>query len=303
MNKSKSAADKTSSLSSAAKAWEATGEYMTIDGRRIFYHDVGTGPVILLLHGHPSSSHDWQGVTERLQDKARLVSFDHIGWGLSDKPTAFSYSLMQLTDITEQVVEKLGIKEAHVVCHDVSTGVHTELLARSLEGSLSFKVLSSMFTNGSILQWVSNEPDSQNMAGNNATLFQAMAGFKTFGPELPAFFKNCTLGNLSDEEIQLMSELFVHNDGVDNLAAISGYMRERYIHSDRWVGAMEKTSPLRIVWASDDPVAIVSIGRELEQRCPQAEYVEKTGIGHFPNAENPEFIAEQIAISAGLKKG
>ncbi len=43
-------------LSDAAKAWEQTGSYMTVDGHRVFYHDVGEGPVILLLHGHPSSS-------------------------------------------------------------------------------------------------------------------------------------------------------------------------------------------------------------------------------------------------------
>ena len=77
-------------------------------------------------------------------------------------------------------------------------------------------------------------------------------------------------------------------------------MRERYIFAERWVGAMEKTTPLRIVWAADDPIANVSIGRELEQRCPQAVYVEKKGIGHFPNAEDPKFIAEQILLSTGL---
>jgi len=287
-------------LSPAAKAWEKTGKYMTVDGHKVFYHDVGKGPVILLLHGHPSSSNDWEGVIERLKSHARLVSFDHVGWGLSDKPVAFSYSLMQLTDITEGVVKNLGIKKAHVVSHDISGSVHTEILARNLEGSLSFELLSSMFTNGSILQWISTEPDSQNLAAHNETLFQAMEGFKKFGAELPGFFKHATLGNFSEEQISLKTELLIRDDGLSRLAAQSGYMRERYLYADRWVGAMEKTTPMRIVWSVDDPIANVSIGRELEQRCPKAVYVEKKGMGHFPNAENPEFIAKQIALSAGL---
>ena len=159
-----------------------------------------------------------------------------IGWGLSDKPEAFSYSLFQQADVAEALLKSLGISEAHVASHDLGTSVHTELLARNLEGSLSFKLLSSLITDGSILQWISNEPASQNLAQSNETLFLAM----------------------------------------------------------------EKTTPLRIAWAKDDPVATVNIGRELAQRCPQAEYVEIGGVGHFPNAEDPDFVAEQVALSAGL---
>lgn len=298
MNKNK----EYSNFSPATKEWAQSGKHLTIDGRQIFITDRGSGPVVLLIHGHPSSCNDWKGVADRLESQARLVAFDMIGWGLSDKPEAFSYSLMQQADLAEAVLKSLGITEAHVASHDLGTSVHTELLARNLEGSLSFKLLSSLITDGSILQWVSNEPPSQNMAQSNATLFQAMAEFKKGTAD--AFskdFKGMTLGNLSDEEIQVKTELFCYQNQFQRLAAQSGYMRERYIYSDRWVGALEKTSPLRIAWATDDPVATVNIGRELEQRCSQAEYTEKSGIGHFPNAEDPEWIAKQVALSAGLK--
>lgn len=290
----------TETLSPVAQKWKESGKYMTIDGHRIFYHDVGKGPVILLLHGHPSSSYDWKGVVEILKPKARVISFDHLGWGLSDKPEVFSYSLFQLADIAEKVLSELGVKEAHVVSHDISTSVHTELMARHLEGSLSFNMLSSMLTNGSILQWVSTEPDSQNLAQHNETLFEAIKQFKSMGTEAKPLINKITLGNLSDETLSVMVELLIRDNGLDRLAAQSGYMRERYIHAERWVGAIEKISPLRIVWAKDDPVANISIGRELNERAPQAKYVEIAGVGHFPNAEAPEEIAKQILLSTGL---
>ncbi len=287
-------------LSPAAQAWEETGQYMTIDGHRIFYHDVGEGPVILLLHGHPSSSYDWSEVVPTLQEKARVISFDHLGWGLSDKPVRFGYSLMQLADITEKVVAELGVTEAHVVSHDISTSVHTELMARHLEGSLSFTIASNMLLNGSILQWVSNEPDEQNLAQHNETLFEAMRQMEAMGPKLPDTLKAITLGNLSDDRIAMMVELLLREDGLKRLAAQGIYMRDRYVHSERWVGAIEKISPLRIVWASDDPVANIAIGRELAQRAQQASYLEIKGIGHFPNAEAPDEVAKQILIATGL---
>ncbi len=293
-------ADGKEPLSPVAQAWEKSGKYMTIDGHNIFYHDVGKGPVILLLHGHPSSSYDWKGVVEVLKPKARVISFDHLGWGLSDKPEVFSYSLMQLADIAEKVLAKLKVKDAHVVSHDISTSVHTELMARHLDGTLSFNMLSSTLLNGSILQWVSAEPDSQNLAQHNETLFEAIKQFKSMGPEVKGMINKITLGNLSDETLSVMAELLVRDNGLDRLAAQSVYMRERYVHADRWVGAIEKISPLRIVWAADDPVANIAIGRELNERAPQAGYAEIKGIGHFPNAEAPQEIGKQILLSTGL---
>jgi pimeloyl-ACP methyl ester carboxylesterase len=289
------------SFSASTKAWLNSGKHVTLDGKRIFMTDRGTGPAILLIHGHPSSCLDWKGVCDRLEPYARLIAFDLIGWGLSDKPEAFSYSLMQQADLAETLLDSLGITEAHVVSHDLGTSVHTELLARNLEGSLSFKVLSSLFLNGSILQWISNEPGTMNKAQNNETLFEAMDEFKKFTPEAYVeFFKMATLGNLSDEEIRIRTELFCYQNQHLRLAAQSGYTRERYVHSERWVGAMERSAPLRIAWAKDDPVAVVAIGRELAQRCTKATYVEWSGVGHFPNAEDPEVVAKQVTLSASL---
>ena len=293
-------AQDTTKLSAAAQAWEATGQYATVDGYRVFYHDVGDGPVILLLHGHPSSSYDWSEVVPILKEKARVISFDHVGWGLSDKPVRFGYSLMELTDVTEALMAQLGVTEAHVVSHDISTSVHTELMARHLEGSLGFTILSNTLTNGSVLQWVSTEPDEQNLAQHNETLFEAMRQMEAMGPKLPGIIEEITLGNLSDDRIALMVELLLRDNGLKRLPAQAVYMRDRYVHAERWIGAIEQISPLRIVWASDDPVANVAIGRELAERAQQADYTEIKGIGHFPNAEAPEEIAKQILLGTGL---
>ncbi len=292
--------DEIAALSASAKAWLESGSHQEIDGRSIFVTDRGQGTPILLLHGHPSSCHDWKGVCDRLDSKARLIAFDMVGYGFSEKPEAFSYSIFQQADIAQGLVEQLGLSEVHVVSHDISTSVHDELLARALDGTLPFKILTSLFLNGSILQWVSSEPDSQNKFQSNETIFEGMKDLPGVLENLPQILKGITRKSIPEEDYLLKKELMGFRDGHLRLAPQSVYMRERYIHADRWVGAMEKTTPLRICWAKDDPIANVQIGRELDQRCKQAEYVEWGGVGHFPNFEDPDFVAKQIEISTGL---
>jgi pimeloyl-ACP methyl ester carboxylesterase len=72
-------------------------------------------------------------------------------------------------------------------------------------------------------------------------------------------------------------------------------MRERYLHADRWLGAIETArSPVQIVWADSDPIAHIEMGRELARRCPRAQYHELPGLGHFLLIEDPLAVAERI---------
>jgi pimeloyl-ACP methyl ester carboxylesterase len=96
-------------------------------------------------------------------------------------------------------------------------------------------------------------------------------------------------------DAQVMIDLMRYQDGPLRLPAIAGYMRERYVHADRWLGALETArSPMQIVWADGDPIAHVEMGRELSRRCPRAEYHELTGLGHFLLIEDPFAVAEKI---------
>ncbi|MBD0402975.1 alpha/beta fold hydrolase [Flammeovirga sp. EKP202] len=287
-------------FSPMTQEWLESGKFMQIEGKTIFTFDVGEGTPILLLHGHPSSSHDWKGAADQLKDRSRLISFDLVGYGLSEKPEAFSYSLFQQADIALGLIQKLGLKEVHVVSHDISTSIHTELLARAIDGTLPFKILSNTFLNGSILQWVSNEPPEQDVFQNNTRLFEGIKALEGIDKKMPEIIRGIIRKPVPQEKLNMIGELMGYRDGHLRLAAQSVYMRERYVHAKRWVGAMENTKPMRIIWAEDDPVANIQIGRELAQRIEHADFVQWKGAGHFPNFEDPDFVAKQIAISTGI---
>src|SRR4029078_3089489 len=100
-------------------------------------------PHVCLLHGLPTLCYDWRGVVDRLAGGVRAIAPDLLGFGLSDKPAAYSYSLFQQADNIEALLARLKVRVVHVVSHDLGTSVHSELLARQAEGRLTVELQSS----------------------------------------------------------------------------------------------------------------------------------------------------------------
>ena len=284
-------------LSAPTKAWLASGRHVEVDGKRIFVVERGAGPVVLLMHGFPTSCYDWTGVMEELAGGYRCVAFDFPGYGLSDKPAAYSYSLFQQTDVAEGIARALDIAEAHVVSHDVGQTIHAELLAREQEGRLAFRVLSSTLLNGSTLQDKATITPFQRLLGANETLPQAIAICESMSVNyidgLRAIMKRPQA--ISEEDALVMEELLFYQDGNRRLPALAGYMRERYLHRERWLDAFKSAeAPTQIVWADGDPIANVEMGRALSKEVPQARYTELPGLGHFLLIEDHSAVAGYI---------
>jgi pimeloyl-ACP methyl ester carboxylesterase len=267
----------------------------------VFVVERGAGPALLLLHGFPTSCYDWRGVVDLLAPAHRCVAFDFIGFGLSDKPVAFSYSLFQQADMVEALSARLGVERAHVVSHDMGTSVHSELLARQNEGALGFEIASSTFLNGSMLQWLATITPFQELLASNKTLPQVIelcnSGLDAYVPGLKNIMKRPEV--VSDEDATVMLELLRYHDGNRRLPAIGGYMRERYVNQERWLGALGATkAPLQFVWADGDPIANVAMGRELHKLYPKARYMELSGLGHFLLMEDPAAVAREVQAFA-----
>jgi pimeloyl-ACP methyl ester carboxylesterase len=105
---------------------EGTVKELTVDRihkHKIFIHtsgpDTGDGRGVLIIHGWPGSSWDWQGVVDRIGDKARVVVADMRGYGLSEKPLdgtyLSNYTLNLQADIYEAAAAEEGLTSV-VIC-------------------------------------------------------------------------------------------------------------------------------------------------------------------------------------------
>ena len=73
--------------------WKNTGKYFDFKGRNIFYQENGKGETLVLVHGFPTSSWDWEKIWPKLSEKYNLLAPDLLGFGFSDKPTNHQYSI------------------------------------------------------------------------------------------------------------------------------------------------------------------------------------------------------------------
>jgi pimeloyl-ACP methyl ester carboxylesterase len=136
----------------------------------------------------------------------------------------------------------------------------------------------------------------QKLLASNETLPQAMAISENLTANYIEGLKSVMKRPecLTHEDAAVLNDLIAYEDGNRRLPALSLYMRERYIHRQRWIGALKRASPVQFVWADGDPVANVEMGRTLSKEVPQAKYTELTGLGHFLLVEDPQSVAAHI---------
>jgi pimeloyl-ACP methyl ester carboxylesterase len=95
---------------------------MRVDGLSIFYREAGPAgaPVLLLLHGFPSSSRMFNGLIARLADAYHLIAPDYPGFGHSDAPgpKAFAYTFDHIADVMTHFTEAAGLSRYTMYLQD-----------------------------------------------------------------------------------------------------------------------------------------------------------------------------------------
>jgi pimeloyl-ACP methyl ester carboxylesterase len=276
--------------------WRDGGRSVTTPAGSVFVRSApGDGPTILLLHGYPSSSYDYQMVVPHLAERAWLT-LDFLGFGLSDKPRPHRYSLLEQADIVAAVVAESTSGPVQLVAHDMGTSVTTELLARDLQGRLPFELQRVVLTNGSvILRRASLRPIQKVLRGPMGPVVSRLANRRTFVRGFGRLFS--ANHPLSENEAAAQWALMAYNGGHRIAHLLISYLDERERYAERWHGAVRDwPKPLSFLWALDDPVATTNVLDGLRELRPAADVVELPGVGHYPQVEVPD-VFTRAALS------
>ncbi|MFO0879042.1 MAG: alpha/beta hydrolase [Gemmataceae bacterium] len=103
----------------------------------IFYREAGPkdAPVVLLLHGFPTSSQMFRNLIPRLADRYRVIAPDYPGFGHSAMPgrDRFAYTFDNLADVVEKFTEKLDLKKYALYVQDYGAPIGYRLAVKHPE--------------------------------------------------------------------------------------------------------------------------------------------------------------------------
>ncbi len=118
---------------------ESTVHYNTIriGDIDLFYREAGAkdAPVLLLLHGFPTSSNMFRNLIPRLAGSFRIIAPDYPGYGFSSMPDrkSFAYTFENMTNLVEELTNKLGLNKYAMYVMDYGAPIGYRLAIRHPE--------------------------------------------------------------------------------------------------------------------------------------------------------------------------
>jgi pimeloyl-ACP methyl ester carboxylesterase len=290
--------------------WRERGEYFPHRSHRIFYRrsrpdsagqsadrPLSNKPVLLLLHGFPTSSWDWSPLWEALSAHFYVIAPDLLGYGFSAKPVEYDYSTIDQADLCEALLTRLGVAEFHILAHDYGDTVAQELLARAHDGSATSALKSVCFLNGGLF------PEAHRARLAQRLLLSPLGRFVAKQMDITRFSKSMlevfgAASPPSRAELEAMWSMIAENNGIQVMHKLIGYIPERKQYRPRWVGAMTKARndniPLRLINGAYDPVSGRHMAEQYAAQVPDADVMLLNGIGHYPQIEAPQEVLRGV---------
>jgi pimeloyl-ACP methyl ester carboxylesterase len=280
--------------------WKSKGKFIQVNNNRLFVIDTNNGintsqKSMVILHGYPTSSFDYYKVLPELSKNYRVILHDHLGFGFSDKPKDVNYSLVTQADIALELWRQLGLKKIFLFAHDYGTSVATEIITRYNANELDIEIEQLILTNGSIHIELSQLRTIQKLLKHKflGKYVAKLTNFLIFKKNMKNIYFDTS--KVTDNELKEMWKLIELNGGRKVIHKLTQYINERYLHWNRWIGALKETQiSTKIIWAKNDPIAVPAIAKLLAKEIPNNTlyWIEKTG--HFLMLENPKELLELI---------
>jgi pimeloyl-ACP methyl ester carboxylesterase len=277
---------------------------------RIFHAELGDpeAPVLLLVHGFPTSSIDWFDVVDALSEHHRVCLVDFPGFGFSDKPKGERYTLTRDAELLEHYLREIvGAEQVRVVAHDRGDSVTLALVDRVAGGGAGFEITDLVLSNANIFLPLSNLTDFQRLVLDPAT---APAVLEVLTPEALAtgmgMMTFTPSRGLDDPAVQGLSDTFAFNDGTAVVHDTIQYLVERSEHETEWLDVLAASPiPTALVWGLYDTVSPLRVANHvwlnyLATKPGDNSYWVLPRANHYLQHDQPDqFVAVVTSVSAG----
>jgi len=246
-----------------------------------------------MLHGFPTWSYDYADVAHDLARDHDVITLDFLGYGASDKPNPYEYSVAESADTVEDLAAHLHLDSVRLVAHDYGGIVAQELLDRALAGRLGFTIDSLVMLNSGVV-YSAYRPTRMQKLLILPVIGKFLAG-RVSANRLRSALDDVLGSKLTDAEFDDLWYGVSLHDGHKLAHLLIRYNAERAAHHARWEKALaDWDGPLRLVWGLDDPVSGRHVLEVATKVLPRAVVTELPGVGHYPQSEAPAAVAAAV---------
>ncbi len=276
-----------------------TETFIQRDQYRIYLREyAGEEPAIILLHGFPDNLHLYDRLIPCLEPRRRVLAFDFLGWGRSEKPLDYAYtSKNQLLDL-DAVIRQRALGRVVLVAHDASGPPAIDWALMNSGQLAALILLNTYYCAMPTLRppeaiWLFSTPVVRNVARFVSGLFDYWIFRRMYWWQVGRFFRDA---EVRDEFVPLLYQQF---DAVPSSRPAFYRLNEDLLPTVRSRTTMipklkEFRRPVRIIFGDADPYLNKGVAQKFHELFPTSDLFLLPGARHFVQMDEPEEVARLI---------
>lgn len=265
----------------------------------------GQEPSIILMHGFPDNLHLYDRLVPHLSPR-RVVTFDFLGWGASDKPLGYPYTAKNQEADLDAVVKQLKLGQVDLVAHDASGPPAIDWALQHPNQIAALILLNTYYCAMPTLRppeaiFLFSTPVIRNIARPVSAMLNHLIFRRMYWWQVGRFFRDAEIRNQFvpllyrqfDEAPSSRPAFFSLNEdllgtvraGTKNVAMLKEFKR-----------------PVRIIFGADDPYLNKGVGQRFHALFPTSDLFLIPEARHFVQMDEPEEVARLI-LSTPAKGG
>ena len=269
------------------------------NGHRIYAREYpGEEPAIILMHGFPDNLHLYDRLVPYLSPPRRLVTFDFLGWGASDKPGDYSYTAANQEGELAAVIKQLGLKQVVLVAHDASGPPAIDWALAWPEQVAGLVLLNTYYCDMPTLRppeaiFLFSTPLVRVIARFVSQRFGNLIFRKMFWWQVGKFFRDARVRN------EFLPLLYRQFDALPSTRPAFFGLNEDLRSSIRAHSKMisklrEFRRPVRIIFGEADPYLNKGVAQSFHELLPTSDLFLLAGARHYVQMDEPARVAQLI---------
>jgi haloalkane dehalogenase len=258
----------------------------------------GEEPTIILMHGFPDNRHLYDRLSPYLSPPRRVVAFDFLGWGASDKPPGYPYTATSQVGDLDAVITQLRLQQVLLVAHDASGPPAIDWALGQPERVAGLVLLNTYYCTMPTLRppeamWLFSTPVVRNIARPVSQMFGHWLFHRMYRWQVGRFFRDPKVRNTF---VPLLYQQF---DATPSARPAFFSLNEDLLPTIRSRTKMipklrEFRRPVRIIFGDADPYLNTGVAQRFHELLPGSELFLVPGARHFVQMDEPEQVARLI---------